>query len=72
MMKIDPRNIEIIDDQMVKLFQSASVEKKWTLASQMHKSLCLLLKEYLKSQNPDWTELQIEKEMAGRLGYGPD
>jgi hypothetical protein len=71
-MKIDPRNIEIIDDQMVKLFQDVSGEEKWRLASQMHKSLCQLLEEYLRSQNPEWDNAQIEKEMARRLGYGTD
>ncbi len=71
-MKIDPRNIEIIDGQMVKLFKDVSGEQKWLLASQMHKSLSRLLEEYLRSQNPGWTAAQIEKEMAKRLGYGSD
>jgi len=71
-MKVDSRDIEIIDEQMVELFQNISGEEKWLLASQMHKSLCSLLREYIKSQNPDWNESQIEKEMARRLGYGSD
>jgi hypothetical protein len=69
-MKIDPRNIEVIDDEMVKVYKEKTGTERGEIALSIWRSVLNQLRTYLISMHPDWSKEKTDKEILRRLGIG--
>jgi len=69
-MRIDKRNLEIIDDTMAQVLRDKTPQQRLAIAFSMWNSAKIQLTNYLRSQHSDWNEEMIKKEVARRLSHG--
>ena len=67
---VKPNKIEVVDDQMTAVLRSKSPAERLAIAHGMWRSAQRLLDSALRGQHPDWTDEQIEREVARRLSHG--
>lgn len=70
MRKIDPRNIEVVDDDMAEVFRSMTGAQRLKIANDMFESARRMIASHLASEHPDWDERRIQEETARRLSHG--
>ena len=70
MRKIDPRNIEVVDDDMAEVFRAMTGAQRLKIANDMFESARRMIASHLASEHPDWDEQRIQEETAGRLSHG--
>ena len=68
--RLDPRNIEVMDDEMAKVIRSKTGAERLAIAYGMYDSARRMLLSYLRAQHPDWDEARINREAARRLSHG--
>jgi len=69
-MRIDERNIELIDDIMAKIFREKTPQQRLAIAFNLWASAREQLINYLQAEHPDWNMIRIQKEVAKRLSHG--
>ena len=69
-MKIDPRNIEVLDDDMAEVFRSMTGAQRLKIANDMFESARRMIASHLASEHPDWDERRLQEETARRLSHG--
>lgn len=69
-MKIDERNIEIIDDTMARVLREKAPQQRLAIAFGLWSSAKKQLTNYLQSEHPDWDDIIIQREVAKRLSHG--
>lgn len=69
-MKLDERNIEVLDDEMVEVLRKKTPQERLTIAFKMWNSAKKQLAYYLRNIHPDWQEEKIQLELARRLSHG--
>jgi hypothetical protein len=67
---IDPRNIEVIDDQMAGVLRRLSGARRLEIASKMHASARTMIRSHITSQHPEWSDEQVIREVARRMLHG--
>jgi len=65
-----PEDVEVIDDDMARLFASKSGAERLAIASGMFSSARTMLLAHLGSEHPDWSGERIRREAARRLSHG--
>ena len=69
-MEIDPRNIEVIDDQMADVFRKMTGAERLRIMFGFWRSARAMMQSYLRGQHPDWTADEVEHEVARRMSHG--
>jgi len=69
-MKVDERNIEVIDDVMVKILREKTPQQRLVIACDMWASARRCIENHLRADHPDWDESMVQKEVARRLSHG--
>ncbi|MFV1950932.1 MAG: hypothetical protein ACC630_03075 [Nitrospinota bacterium] len=69
-MKIDKRNIEVLDDQMALVLRKKTPQHRLIIAFNMWGSAKKQLTHYLRSLHSDWDEQKIQHEVRRRLSHG--
>jgi hypothetical protein len=69
-MAIDPRNIEVLDDEMAAVFRAMTGAQRLKIASDMFRSARRMLLSHLAAEHPDWDEERLQRETARRLSHG--
>jgi hypothetical protein len=69
-MPIDPRNIEVIDDEMAAVFRAMTGAQRLKIANDMFNSARRMILSHLAAEHPDWDEQRIQQEAARRLSHG--
>lgn len=67
---MDPRRIEVLDDDMARVLKTKSGSERLEIASSMFASARRMLASHLSSIHPDWSRDQILRETARRLSHG--
>ncbi len=70
MRRIDPRNIEVVDDDMAEVFRAMTGAQRLKIANDMFESARRMIASHLASEHPDWDEQRIQEETARRLSHG--
>ena len=65
-----PEDVEVIDDEMARLFASKSGAERLAIASGMFASARAMLLAHLGAEHPDWSDERIRREAAQRLSHG--
>ena len=80
MKPIDPSKIELLDDATVAILRAKTPAERLAMAFECNRTTRLLIADQLRMQHPDWTDGQIQSDVARRmlvgqlkvLPYGPD
>ncbi len=69
-MSIDPRRIELLDPFVLKTLQSKTPEERLQMVFECNRTARKIMAGGLRNQHPDWTEEQIQAEIARRMADG--
>ncbi len=67
---IDPRQIEIMDRQMVPIFRAMSGAQRLKIAYDLYDSVRRTLMHYLSTEHPEWNAERVARETARRMSHG--
>ncbi|HEY8666691.1 MAG TPA: hypothetical protein VIL86_08510 [Tepidisphaeraceae bacterium] len=70
MMRINPNNIEIVDDEMAAVLKSKTGAERLAIASDMYEFARENLLSQLRHAHPDWSDLRVNYEAVRRLSHG--
>lgn len=65
--RLDPRRIEVIDDQTAAMYRLQSGAESVRAGLAMFEFAVAVVRSSVREQHPDWTAAQIESETARRL-----
>jgi hypothetical protein len=65
-----PEDIEVIDDEMARVYAAKTGAERLAIASGMFASARRMILSHLRTEHPDWSEEQIHREAARRLSHG--
>jgi Rv0078B-related antitoxin len=68
--RLDPRRIEVIDDDMARVLQAKTGAERLAIGFAMFSSARRMLISHLRDQHPDWSEEEVLREAAHRLSHG--
>jgi hypothetical protein len=69
-MGIDPRNIEVMDDDMAEVFRTMTGAQRLKIASDLFRSARNMIASHLAAEHPDWDPQRLREEVARRLSHG--
>ncbi len=69
-MRLDPGQIEVIDDDMAEVLRHKTGAERLAIASAMFASARRMLISHLRATHPEWNEEQVLREAARRLSHG--
>jgi Rv0078B-related antitoxin len=64
---LNPLMIELLDDAMVRVLRTKTPAERLAMAFDCNRTARLIIAGHLRTQHPDWTELQIQAGVAGRM-----
>jgi len=67
---IDPRRIEVIDDDVVRFLRDKTPEERIAIGFAANRTVRLVIEGALRSDHPQWTDSQIRAEVAQRMLNG--
>jgi len=65
-----PEDVEVIDDEMARLYASKTGAERLAIASGMFSSARRMLTSHLRAEHPEWSDERIRREAARRLSHG--
>ncbi len=68
--KLVERNIEVLDDLMVQVFKNKTPQERLMITFNMWSSANKQLTNFLHSLHSEWSEKEIQQEVARRLSHG--
>ncbi len=69
-MAIDPRRIEVIDDETADSLRKMSPAERWEMANRMVIQAREMIRTIVGSQHPSWSADQVESEVRKRMSHG--
>ena len=69
-MEIDPRRIEVIDDDMADVLRRKTPAERLAISHGMWRMARDMIRAVLRQEHPDWDDEQILRETARRLSHG--
>ena len=67
---IDPRRIEVIDDQMAAVLRGMGAERRVARAFEMFEMMVDVARCGARAAHPGWDEAQVAAEVGRRIGHG--
>jgi hypothetical protein len=69
-MKLDPRQIEVMDDAMAEVYRNKSPAERLRIANEMYIFARQVIRAQIVTNHPDWTDEQVKRETARRISNG--
>jgi Rv0078B-related antitoxin len=69
-MPFDPRNFEVVDEEMAAVFRAMTGAQRLKIANDMWVSARRMIASHLAAEHPDWDEERIQRETARRISHG--
>lgn len=66
---LDPRRIEVIDDEMVEILRAKTGAERMQIAFGMWESTRRMLAHMLASSHPEWSAEEVQREVARRMAH---
>jgi hypothetical protein len=67
---IDPRRIEVVDDDVVRFLRDKTPAERIAIGFAANRTVRLVIEGALRSDHPQWTDSQIRAEVAQRMLNG--
>jgi len=71
-MRLDRGQIEVLDERMAEVLRRKSPAERLAIGFEMWESAREMIKSFLASEHPDWSEAQVDQEVARRLLRGAE
>lgn len=65
-----PFFMEVVDDAMADILRQKTEVERLRIAGRMWKSARVILRGAIQTEHPDWTEEQVNHEIAQRISHG--
>lgn len=69
-MTTPPTHFEMLDDEMANILRQKSAVERLRIAERMWESARAILRGAIRTEHPDWTEDQVNREIACRISHG--
>jgi len=69
---VDPRNIEVIDDDLAEVLRKKSPAERVQMIAAANRTARLLAAAGIRFRHPDWNERRIQDEVIRRVCGGTD
>ncbi len=69
-MRLDPGQIEVIDDTVAEILRRKTPAERILIACDLWTSVRRMLITHLTKTHPEWNSRKIEQEVARRLSHG--
>lgn len=63
-------NIEVIDDQMAAFLRAKTPAEKLAMCNGMWRSARRLIEAAVSREHPDWSPLELQREVVRRMSHG--
>lgn len=70
--KIDWWRIEVVDEEVAAILRTKTPAERIAMAAAAHRTARAIFTARVQSQHPDWTDEQVQREVARRLTRGTD
>ena len=67
---MNPFVMEVMDDAMSKVLQQKTEVERLRIAGRMWKSARVILRGAIRTEHPDWSVDQVNREIAQRISHG--
>jgi hypothetical protein len=64
------RTIEIVDDRVVEILRSKTPAQRLAIADGMWSFARQMIRAIMAREHPDWSEDEIDREVARRMSHG--
>ena len=61
---------DFVDDDMARVLRAKTGAERLQIASDMFSSVRRMMVSHLRTEHPDWTEEQIQREVSRRISHG--
>ena len=68
--KLEPRNIEVMDDDMAAVLRGKTGAQRLQIADSLFSFARDHIEARLRQEHPDWPEQLLRREVARRLSHG--
>lgn len=69
-MRLDPRQIEVIDEEMAAVLRRKSGAERLKIVDELFRQGRQLVAAGVRWQHPDWTQEQVDRETVRRISRG--
>lgn len=66
----DPSRIEVLDEAMVEVLKGKTVTQRVEMVFAANRTMRMMIAAHLRADHPDWSDEQIQAEVAGRFNRG--
>jgi hypothetical protein len=70
MMRLDPGQIEVLDDDMAAILRLKTPAERLAIAHGMWRFARRMIVTNLRAEHPDWDQAAVDREAARRLSHG--
>ncbi|HUQ69872.1 MAG TPA: hypothetical protein VM165_10135 [Planctomycetaceae bacterium] len=63
-------DFEFVDDQMADILRQKTEVERLRIAGRMWRSARVILRGAIKTDHPDWSDEQVNREIARRISHG--
>jgi hypothetical protein len=64
------RTMEIVDDRVAEILRSKSPAERLAIADGMRRFARRMIREIIAREHPDWSEAEINRQVARRMSHG--
>ena len=69
-LRLDRGQIEVVDDRVAEILSKKTGQERLEMVWDSWDFFCQWIEAYVKNIHPEWTQEQIQKEIARRVMYG--
>lgn len=69
-MTLDPRRIEVMDDQTAEIMRRLTPQQKLTMLDELWLFGRSLTESGVRQQHPEWNEQEVQREIVRRMSRG--
>ncbi|MSQ97096.1 MAG: hypothetical protein EXR98_21435 [Gemmataceae bacterium] len=70
--RLDPGQIEVVDEAVAAILRQKTPAERIAIACDAHRTARAMLAAQIRSQHADWTDDEVQREVARRLTRGTD
>jgi hypothetical protein len=69
-MELDAKQVEVVDDQIAEILKRKTPAERLAIGFNMWISTRTMLLSHIKHTHPEWSQQDVEREVARRLLHG--
>jgi hypothetical protein len=65
-----PLRFEVVDDAMAAVLREKTEQERLEIGFEMWRFAQTMIREIVKAEHPDWTDEEVERQVAKRMSHG--